>query len=77
MHTCLKCGNAFEGNFCPECGAPKPKDPICSACGAKLDEPVKFCPNCGASLAETPTAPALPRDTQTPRPTAPILYSRR
>ena len=22
MHTCLKCGNAFEGNFCPECGAP-------------------------------------------------------
>ena len=73
MHTCLKCGNAFEGNFCPECGAPKPKDPICSACGAKLDEPVKFCPNCGASLAETPTAPALPRDTQTPRPTAPIL----
>ena len=46
MHTCLKCGNAFEGNFCPECGA---------------------------SLAETPTAPALPRDTQTPRPTAPIL----
>ncbi len=59
MHTCLKCGNAFEGNFCPECGAPKPKDPICSACGAKLDEPVKFCPNCGASLAETPTAPIL------------------
>lgn len=73
MHTCLKCGNAFEGNFCPECGAPKPKDPVCSACGAKLNEPVKFCPNCGASLAETPTAPALPRDTQTPRPTAPIL----
>ena len=40
------CGNTATGNFCPECGSPKPDDGswTCS-CGAKNKG--KFCPECG------------------------------
>lgn len=45
------CGTIATGNFCPECGAPKPADEgwTCS-CGAVNKG--KFCSNCGAKKPE-------------------------
>ena len=44
---CGKCGASVSGNFCPECGSPRPenKGGTCS-CGAVNTG--KFCQNCGA-----------------------------
>ncbi len=39
------CGIENEGNFCANCGKPKPK--YCKKCKAKLGEDDKFCSNCG------------------------------
>ena len=51
MYKCTKCGQEFDGNFCPACGA-KAVDPNgCPKCGAPLAaEDVKFCQVCGARL---------------------------
>ncbi len=44
---CGKCGASVSGNFCPECGSPRPENKgwTCS-CGAVNTG--KFCQNCGA-----------------------------
>ena len=47
--TC-ECGNVNTGNFCSECGKPKPaaqKKRFCTNCGAELSADAKFCPECG------------------------------
>ena len=49
-HKCLKCGNEFEGNFCPECGERYQEDKVCPKCGTTLKGNVKFCTNCGYSF---------------------------
>ncbi len=47
--TC-SCGATVSGNFCSNCGQPKPAGPkFCSNCGARSDGG-KFCSNCGAPL---------------------------
>lgn len=53
------CENGHEGNtgnFCSECGAPKPAEEAltaCPECGYEFgDTAPKFCPNCGTSLAD-------------------------
>jgi RNA polymerase subunit RPABC4/transcription elongation factor Spt4 len=48
--ACPKCGGeTVEGaKFCPECGAPLPRELACPACGARLAPRFKFCPECGA-----------------------------
>ena len=48
---CEKCGNEFEGNFCPECGeaAVKTKN-VCAECGMEFEG--NFCSNCGRSAKE-------------------------
>ena len=43
--TCA-CGTVATGNFCPECGTPKPADGWTCACGSVNKG--KFCPECGA-----------------------------
>ena len=47
--TC-ECGNVNTGNFCSECGKPKPAAPkkrFCTNCGTELSADAKFCPECG------------------------------
>ena len=55
--NCAKCGTANSGNFCTECGAPKPtaQIPSCSKCGftpADINNLPKFCPQCGTKFGE-------------------------
>ncbi len=50
MNKCSKCGAEFDGNFCPECGAPSQSPKVCPKCGATLKEDIKFCNNCGYSF---------------------------
>ena len=50
--TC-SCGAVNTGNFCSQCGQPKPAAPaaaFCSNCGAKLEGGAKFCPQCGTPV---------------------------
>ena len=52
--TC-QCGMQNTGNFCQNCGSPKPMQTafFCQNCGTRFDNPnnlPKFCPNCGAQL---------------------------
>lgn len=45
-----ECGATNSGNFCSQCGKPKPEAPkkrFCTNCGAQLTENAKFCPDCG------------------------------
>ena len=46
---CEKCGNEFEGKFCPECGrAVVAEKNTCKSCGTEFEG--KFCPNCGQAV---------------------------
>lgn len=54
------CGKTNDSNFCPGCGAAKPKEQVCSSCGYKPETSFKFCPQCGTPFGQT----------QTPAPTA-------
>lgn len=45
--TC-DCGSENEGNFCTNCGSPKPR--ICKKCNNKLGKDAKFCSNCGEKV---------------------------
>ncbi len=47
---CSNCGKEFEGNFCPFCGAPAPKElreTKCPDCGHLRGEGELFCSMCG------------------------------
>lgn len=50
--TCPKCGKVSTGNFCPNCGTPKPADAkwICPKCGRENEG--NFCANCGTAKPE-------------------------
>lgn len=56
MHVCKKCGNEFDGIFCPHCGE-KWIEEVCPRCGEKLEEGARFCPKCGYSLLNNQGAP--------------------
>ena len=49
--TCPKCGKTASGNFCPECGTPKPADDTWT-CSCGTVNKGKFCSNCGAKKPE-------------------------
>lgn len=49
--TC-ECGKVNDGNFCQNCGKPKPSKWKCPKCGNENDG--KFCQNCGAPKQEAP-----------------------
>ncbi|MCR5369276.1 MAG: signal peptidase I [Clostridium sp.] len=44
--TCSRCGRTNDGNFCPNCGAPKPEIWVCLSC-EKVNTG-HYCENCGA-----------------------------
>ena len=44
------CGIENEGNFCCNCGSPRPK--FCKKCNTKLEKEDKFCSNCGEKVEE-------------------------
>lgn len=47
---CPNCHQENAGNFCANCGTPKPAAPtakFCPQCGAKVELGAKFCSNCG------------------------------
>ena len=49
--TCVNGHEGNTGNFCSECGAPRPA--VCPSCGYEFEgEKPNFCPNCGADLSE-------------------------
>ncbi len=57
MVVCPKCGEMYakSGNFCPVCGADKPKESgkkRCVKCNAELDANTMFCPHCGEKVQE-------------------------
>ncbi|MDO4501782.1 MAG: SPFH domain-containing protein [Coriobacteriia bacterium] len=45
--TC-SCGATSTGNFCAECGSPKPADPAGWTCSCGAVNQGKFCPECGS-----------------------------
>jgi membrane protease subunit (stomatin/prohibitin family) len=49
---CPKCGTASSGNFCANCGTPKPQPAkwICPSCGNENEG--NFCANCGTRKPE-------------------------
>lgn len=70
QHKCPHCGTEFQGNFCPECGAPRSEGRACPKCGAALSANAKFCNQCGYSFVAA-SAPSAPRFAQTnPQPSA-------
>ncbi|MDE6597890.1 MAG: leucine-rich repeat protein [Clostridia bacterium] len=54
MYKCPKCGEIFDGNFCPKCGAPALSEKFCPKCGVKLDGTETYCPQCNYSFLEQP-----------------------
>ncbi len=64
LMVCPRCGAAFEGNFCPQCGMPSaaPAAPAlafsvtCPRCGETFQG--HFCPRCGLPAGATPYAAA-------------------
>ena len=46
------CGTETDGNFCPNCGSPRPvaKKAFCPNCGKEVSGDAKFCPNCGKAI---------------------------
>ncbi|MBQ9262679.1 MAG: WG repeat-containing protein [Clostridia bacterium] len=55
--TCENGHDGNRGNFCSECGSPRPAEQaastFCSNCGYEFtDGAPKFCPNCGAAVAK-------------------------
>ncbi|MEG2429261.1 MAG: hypothetical protein RSA99_02655, partial [Oscillospiraceae bacterium] len=53
MNQCKKCGNKYDGVFCPICGE-KTTSVHCVQCGASFDAP--FCPECGTPKPNVQTA---------------------
>ena len=45
--TCY-CGTVNNGNFCAECGSPKPADPASWTCSCGSQNTGNFCPECGS-----------------------------
>lgn len=54
--TCSACGQSNSGNFCINCGAPRPVEeaPVCSNCGYTSADGIafNFCPQCGTAFAK-------------------------
>lgn len=51
--TCENGHSGNQGNFCSECGSPRPEEGAhtCPSCGYELSEPLPtFCPNCGKPI---------------------------
>ena len=49
--TCPNCGQESTGNFCSNCGTPKPEEWVCPNCGTAAKG--NFCSNCGTENPST------------------------
>ena len=69
--SCPSCGNAATGNFCNNCGSPKPVDEewICSSCGNEASG--NYCNLCGMPRPTEGTSASMPaqQPEATPAPT--------
>lgn len=59
---CAKCGQEFEGNFCPNCGTPVPRQEHCPQCGKPRAEGERFCSACGHKYETAPASAAEPTE---------------
>lgn len=51
--NCSKCGNVYEGKFCPACGQASPGTKItCKNCNTEFEG--AFCPSCGQAVNAQP-----------------------
>src|SRR2546428_12156760 len=65
--VCARCGTAFEGRFCPNCGTPAAAPPVdgtppnvrCSRCGTLYSG--RFCPTCALPAWSAWIPPMPPR----------------
>lgn len=52
--VCKKCGAAYEGSFCPECGEPADEAlSVCPVCGKEREEGKRFCVKCGYDFSRS------------------------
>lgn len=52
--VCKKCGAAYEGSFCPECGEPADEAlNVCPVCGKEREEGKRFCVKCGYDFSRS------------------------
>ena len=58
--SCPSCATQNSGNFCIECGTPRPQEITCPGCGAAypMDTPYRFCASCGSPLKAEADEPA-------------------
>lgn len=57
---CTKCGQEFEGQFCPHCGQAAPAKRYCPGCGTEITDPsITQCPSCGGFVPKAePSVPS-------------------
>ncbi len=80
---CPRCGALYEGNFCPNCGAPRPASAppwpptypaACPRCGTPYRG--NFCPRCGLPAGPAAYGPSpLPRPASGGRSALSVLWS--
>lgn len=72
MVTCRSCGNAFNGNFCTNCGTPVVASPMshCPRCNSGVAPNTAYCAYCGTALQAPQNAPYIP-PAQPPYPNQP------
>lgn len=52
--TCVHCGHkiAADSRFCPGCGKPVVRDPVCPLCRNVDEKDAVFCRKCGTLLTQ-------------------------
>lgn len=77
---CTKCGQEFEGQFCPHCGQAAPAKRYCPGCGTEITDPsITQCPSCGGFVPKAepsvPSAgqPSIIQNTNTNTNTLPLV----
>lgn len=73
---CSECGHNNFGNYCTNCGSPKPQFITCSSCGNSfsLEEHFRFCPVCGNKLEISPVSFTIYEGSGFDNPKEAVLY---
>ncbi|MBR4080400.1 MAG: hypothetical protein IKK21_01275 [Clostridia bacterium] len=61
---CAACDRTVTSNFCSGCGASRPVENQCAACGhvGESGRAYRFCPRCGAAMTAAPAPTAAPEE---------------
>ena len=70
---CPRCGNEYEGKFCPECGLAADYKVFCPKCGTQHNR--KFCPECGTPAPDLGQTQQRPQQQAQPQQPAPIIIN--